>query len=426
MNKRSLLSIGLCLVFATACGDDDESNDDDQQMFADPDAEQLYVLHYTNTAADGTQTSFINTVSSLNADVTIDQSNALELSGYLVLETTDEIPETFFAARTNSPVVERYEITSEGGVERTGTLNLGGLGASYATFSLSVFHFESATRAFMMQDETLNVVVWNPSTMEIIETVDLSSELAAPEGTSTAIFEAREDQGRFVVMAGYRRPAPDNTHIPLSRVAFVDLNTLDTSIDEQSSCGYLLYSFLAPDGFLYYASHPNQASIVAAGVGGDPTSPHCMVRVQSGSTEFDASFFLDLNEILGRPIAAVIPGGEDGRVFATAYPEDGEQFNGANRFDLRISPVWEFYDFELGDAEATIRPLEGTPVTTDQVFASVVPVDNENGTAVDTPFLHVLPTDGFSGVDLYNATDPNNWVPQARVPGFLYKVRRVR
>ncbi|MEL6761090.1 MAG: hypothetical protein AAFP04_11885, partial [Myxococcota bacterium] len=96
MSKRALLSISLCFVFAAACGDDDESNDDEQQIFADPDADQLFVLHYLVTSADGVRTSFFNAVSSLDADVDIDPANALELNEYSILETTPDLPETFF------------------------------------------------------------------------------------------------------------------------------------------------------------------------------------------------------------------------------------------------------------------------------------------------------------------------------------------
>ncbi|MEO0593284.1 MAG: hypothetical protein AAFZ38_06865 [Myxococcota bacterium] len=427
MSKRALLSISLCFVFAAACGDDDESNDDEQQIFADPDADQLFVLHYLVTSADGVRTSFFNAVSSLDADVDIDPANALELNEYSILETTPDLPETFFVARGDAPTVEKYEIMETGVLERTGLLNAGDLGSTFLAGGLTAFHFESATRAFIIETVTQQVIVWNPTTMTITDTVPLAEGFEPPDDTSTFIINVREDQGRFVVSASFRRPNPDGSFVPESRLAFVDIETLEVTYTETTQCGYLLYSFLAPDGFLYYASHPNQASVVASGQGGDPTSPHCMVRIQSGSTEFDDSFFLDLNGILDRPIAGVIPGAEDGRVFATVFPEDGPQFTPDNSFELRTTPFWEFYDFELGgDAAGTIRPVEGTPPTTDQVFASIVPVDDASGVPVDTLFLHVLPTDGFSGADLYNTADPDNWVRQARVPGFLYTIRRVR
>ncbi|MEO1333183.1 MAG: hypothetical protein AAFV32_06650 [Myxococcota bacterium] len=405
------------LLAVCACGDDDSSGADDRVQFADPASDQLFLVGYSTRDVDGNATAFANAVPSLDQNQGVDQTRALELNGFSVFATNPFESDTFFVGRGTGAVVERYQVDADGFLELTGEIVFAG---STASRTQSPWVFESSTRAYFLDAEGLNVIVWNPSAMEIDQVIDLDV-LNPPEGTRAVPFQLIRDQDRLLVSSGYFRNDQE-THAPIGRLAIVDIDTFEVTVAEQTRCGYLLGSVLAPDGFHYFASHPNQSTLTAIEAAGDPPSPHCLVRFESGGSAWDESFFVDLNALVGRPLASVVPRGGS-LVYATVSPEGPSAFDAENRLDRRRAPVWEIYTFDLTDPAGTIAPANNTLTTSDQIGAFVAEVNDANGNRIETPFI---PLGGATDSTFFDVSDPDSWIQQITVPGTARSIGRLR
>ena len=410
----ALVGIGLCVA---SCGD----SSTDEARFASPDADTLFLIHFTVTDPNGNVTSLVSATPDLSADTTIDASRALEIPGYVVLIVSEFERNTFFVARVDAPVLERYSITDQGDLEQTGRLSFAALGTSRAALMLRPIHFISAERALFIDSELPQAIVWNPRTMEIERSFRLEG-LQSTDGTTPILFDSREDQGRLIVSSGYRRP--DTTHTPTGRIAIIDLETEEVIYDEQDRCGWLTTSVVDESGSIYFVSHPGQGAHHAAEADGDLAFPPCMVRMRSGADAFDPDYFLDLSTLVNRPAAAVAAATE-GRAYVTIYPEGSEAFTRENREALRFSADWEFHSFVLGDANATVSKVDQAPRTADQVGAGQVEIDTESGERALVSLI-TISTDDFAATTLYDVSDPDRWVQGVTVPGFVYSTVRVR
>ena len=396
----------------------DEGTDD--TGFAPPATEPALLIHFTVTDPSGV-TSLVSVVSDLSATQEIDVGNALEIPGYVVLAAPETRNGTFFVARSDAPELVRYQLTEQGGVEQTGRVSFAGLGATTAARMLRPIHFVSDERAYFIDSELPQAIVWNPETMEIERAFGLEG-LQSTDGSIPVAFDSREDQGRLIVPTGYLRE--DDTYAPRGRIAIIDLETDEVTYDEQNRCGYLTTTVVDEEGSIYFVSHPGHGARYAAAVAGDPTFPPCMVRMRSGADGFDPDYFLDTTTLVNRPAASIVPG-PTGQAYVTIYPEGSEAFTPENYVALRFNAAWQFHSFVIGDANATVSIVEAAPETADQVGGTQVDLGNDRGERPLTPFVTVSTTD-FNSTTLYDISDPNQWTEQVTVPGFVYTVVRIR
>ena len=408
----SSLLLGASLV---GCGDDDGD-----APFGGPDAEDLYLIHYTNQTLDGI-TSFIAAVPGLDASQSVDPQSTLEVSGFVGLLAPQEANGTFFVALSESPEIVRYEARQDGALVETGRVSYAGVGASSGNFMLRPAYFQAPDRAFFVVPEALRVVIWNPEAMIIEGEIPLTG-LAPPDGLGPRIFDSTVDEGRLIIPAGYARQ--NLGFDPLGRLAIVDLATLDVTYAEQNRCGWPTLSLADPAGNLYFASHPAQGSAFAAGVTGSPTFPPCLVRLRSGANEFDPDYFVDLTTLVGRPTASVAPA-TGGRAYVTISPRGIDEFTPENFADLRGAADWEVHIFEPGNEGSAVSRATNAPTTADQIFSGLVDIDDDDGRPIATPLVNIS-TEDFSQTTIYDVSDVDNWIPGIVVPGYTYNIVRIR
>ncbi|MEM1414486.1 MAG: hypothetical protein AAGH15_06285 [Myxococcota bacterium] len=439
------LALLFSVVSFAGCGDDDgpDSSSDpmtdagssadtgtaDMGTNPDPDAgvdlPPVYAIHFTQQTPD-TFNSLIGTVSTLDGSEAFDVSTALEFPGFLGVTAPTEYDGSFYVALGDETVIIRYDVTDEGDLVEFDRLNYGSLGATSGNFMLRFAHFISPERAYLVVPDALSVLIWNPQTMRIVDSVDLTEGIAPPEGLLTRFTDSRiDDAGRLLVPVGYCRPSPDFTCAPLMRLAIIEPETFAVTYDEDTRCGRPTLSVTDGDGAAYFISHPGQSSQFVGEAAGDPAFPGCMIRVLAGADGFDSEYYLDKLSLTpeGRPIGSVVPA-TGNLVYATVWPRSPDEFDAENWFTLRSEPVWEVFAFEPGNEAATFMLQADVPATADQISGGQVLIDVD-GTDVMTPLALTNP-EGFGSTTLFDVSDPADWSEGITVPGFAYSVTRVR
>ncbi len=447
----ALLAISM-LALAFACGDDDDgtTGTDPDMMTVDPGdmttmedgpgpmedmttppVDPFYVVHFTQQTPE-TFNSLVGIVPNLEAGTEFDTSTALEFPGFLGVVTPPEPNGSFFVMLGDETVIIRYDVDEDGNiVEFDNRLNYSAAtGATSGNFMLSFAHFISDDRAYMVVPDALAVIVWNPQTMTIVETIDLSEGLTPPENLAARATDSRIDSsGRLLLPMGYCRfMNMDFTCAPIMRLAIIDPDTFEVTYDEDTRCGRPTLSVTDDDGAIYFVSHPGQSSQFVGGAAGDPAFPGCLIRVLDGADGFDPDYYVNQLDLTpeGRPVGSIIPG-VGNRAYATVWPPDRmvSEFNAENWFMLRSEPVWEVYSFAPGNEVATFTLEDDVPTTADQIFGRLVNVRRPDGSDEVIPIALTNP-DGFGSSTFNDVSDPANWQSGIVFPGFTYSVDRVR
>jgi len=414
------------LLVAAGCGDDSATRDDDTGTATDntgtgdgdgePTAQ--FLVNHALFTPDGS-TTFLSLVDSLSAGTEVDTSESIELPGYVIVSAPPDRSGTFYIGLSDRPLLQRYEVGLDGTVAVTGEVSFAGLGLTSASSLIDPIHYVSPTKAYFVDNATLQVIVWNPQAMEIVGSFELDGLF---EDTYVPVmYFLNEDAGRLVVSSGYQRP--DMTFDPMGRVAIIDTANDSVVYGEQTRCGFLSWTTQDTDGNTYFISHSGQAITRAAGVSGDPTFEPCMVRLESGATDFDDSYYVDLTTLTGRPAGALVPGAGD-TAYTLVYQEDAPPITPDNYNDAFGAPFWEYYSFTLGDEENTIAKVPDVPAGAP--YAVGFEVDVGTATApLPTPFATSVSAD-FSSTVVYDITDPTVWTPEISAPGFVYSIKRIR
>ncbi|MEM6370952.1 MAG: hypothetical protein AAF851_21890, partial [Myxococcota bacterium] len=117
--------------------------------------------------------------------------------------------------------------------------------------------------------------------------------------------------------------------------------------------------------------------------------------------------------------------GQNGQAYTTVHPEMNDFFTPENQNTIRFSAEWSVNSFELGNEVGTLTPVPNLPIVPDQMFGQPVNILQPSGEDVDTPFVF-LSNDQFDPTTVWDATDPNAWTAGVVVPGYIYRIIRIR
>ena len=316
----------------------------------------LCSLAFTPEGASG----FIRLVSDieLESGEEIDSlEGAIEFPGGVGCAVQDR---SVFALSVESPIVTRYDEVGgalvEGESVSFANLGVTSLGAGPATV------FISDTKAYYLDADSLQLVVWNPIAMETIGSIPLAVS-DPPQGLRQIGVRLNVIDGQVVAYNNYRNE--QDVFVARTDFWFVDPETdevVATDVTEQ--CGALgVVVSTAANGDSYIGTTNGSAAMEDA-LGLPGSFPTCAVRIRAGSREVDAAYLADFNALTGGlPTAGPIAIGND-RALLFAYDTNEIPIDPNLTAREHVNLVnWNFYEWELGSEQPAIR-VESIPTGT--------------------------------------------------------------
>jgi hypothetical protein len=366
--------------------------------------EPLFVVGHTLYSDEGA-TSYLTVVPSLTDEATIDLTGSLELGG---VSSPKGVPGTGVVYVTSSENGTMTEVT----IDEDGRPTLG-RSVSFANLGISDTYgahvFLSPTKAYHVNQQTLDVVVWNPEEMTL--TGSFSSELAVRDGYDSIVFPQEpilQGDRLLLVSSQWDGSVPDDA----AGITVIDaVNDRVLSSDLEPRCASLLAFAPDAEGDLYFIS----SSLAATGHWWLPerVPAPCMLRIRAGESAFDPGWSRSLTEELGTSLWTGIAPGSDGSLLVQAIAEDNPSVVAAEDLvSMSNATGWTWY--ELADGDAPPRTID-SPVAIAQ-YATVMTVDGRSFMTADASGDSIL-------VETTAAGGPRRTLT---VPGYVWNVLRVR
>jgi hypothetical protein len=354
---RALLAAPLAMLLLPGCGGGDE------QLAAAPAPETgggaLYAV-MTNVGGPEGDTSYLATLDSLDAGNVLDVDAAIEfpgtksvmgLSGHAAVWVTS----------WDEPTIERWDLSPDGSFQRGPSVSFAALGVSNTGYTSESRAFTLERAAFYSR-EIDALIQWNPSTMEIIDTLplDIPDNGAIPPGD--AWVQLRPDGS---VLVNYHYLDANFTLGDRVGLKVVDwqANTV-IGEDEWVGCNYLGRGSQTSDGTTYYTALAQWVQAALLWPGDPETAVACALRVLPGELGFDRSFQpTDLGQLIGgRTVTGSLEIVNDQRAYFVAWEDElvEQALTPENFDDLRYStPAWKWYTWDLVSPEA--REVDAEP-----------------------------------------------------------------
>lgn len=396
--SRALSSLTLALCILPACGDDDTLS------VAGTEGDEVWVVGGWTTTVDE-YLGYLTVVDDISSDGSIQLSQVVEFGGDMVYASGGG--GVVFVGLESSPVIERWGLDASNALEKQDEVSLANFGVtSTLGGGRNVIQLVDENRGYYFDNENLQVVVFDPSSMTTGESFSLAG--LAQEGQELGLNFIHRDGDRFIVTARYWDLVAGTT-TPLVRAAIVDSTDNSVEYIEDTRCGDIAFDATDEAGNLYLGSHPGHAVYMAAGLDGDAPPPQCILRIEQGESEFDPDYFVNLSELSGGVVGGLLQGA-DNRAYVFQYT--GEAITEENWQPSLRGEQWALYSLELGSEANTYGPVEGLDSVTAYGDSFTTRV---NGRV--TPFVITVDAD-FSAGRYYEASNPNSVVGALSFPGF--------
>jgi hypothetical protein len=248
-----------------------------------------FVLASITIDADGNRVSYTQIVDHLSGS--FDNSTAIEAPGNATFLTRGS---DFFYGLAESPTWVRYS-TEGGSFTETGRLSFANFGLTYMDFSNVIVDADTAVSVLT---EAAVAVVWNPTTMSVEGTIDLSSLVR--DGYSLEAWTVAAHDG-LVYIPG--RWADWEGGKILQRMSLTILDPKARSVvavAEDDRCGAGGQVTFDSRGYAYMMGDGrNQMMQVFSAARGEPVVPNCLLRIAPGATDFEEDYFFEIPALTG-------------------------------------------------------------------------------------------------------------------------------
>ncbi len=342
---QKILAVTMLVPLLAACG----SNSDDPEM------KGSYVLGSVVIDAEGSRTTYVQTVESLEGP--FDNSAAIEMPGNGVLMAHGE---HLFVGLAEKPSWIRYTLKEGGGLEKTGELSLLDTGARYIDFGNAVVDDDTAVSVISNPPVA---VIWNPSTMEIRGKVGLE-HLARP-GYELEVFTTVA-HGGLVYIPGRWGDWAGGRILDGVSLTILDPDTMQVIAvaedDRCTSAGRIVfdeagYGYVMGDG-------RNYCSQMYANARGEEALETCLLRLPPGGTDFEEGFYHSIPSLTGgREAIGELETARQGSGIGFAkifHPEELPEGVEPVDFTFWGYQAHKIWRIELGDTPAA-REVEGIP-----------------------------------------------------------------
>jgi len=352
-NRHLLISlILLSVTLVSACGDDTGT---DGSIPTNP----RFVMSTVIFGAEGF-TGFVLPLEDLSSELEIDLSTGVEISGRAIVSGRERTGEFYVTSDEEPSVISKWSLNDGGVPEQTGRLSFSGLGVPNIFASpLRIVSDEDA----VILDPTAGLLVrWNPSTMEIVHTIDLSDDVLY--GSTVSFGELNPDTPGFLEVGGkialplayYNQ---DDSVPSRSVVVLYDPESQETDVLVDTRC-HASKAAPGPDGHLYMASNDTVAATHRITPERSPAP--CLLRVRADTGAFDPDWMLDLNELTGAATMGVVPG-RNGTFYLRALDETqvtiAEDSVPDDLIGVAAWRMWRITGLTTTDPEADVAPEFG-------------------------------------------------------------------
>jgi hypothetical protein len=347
--KLEIGVISLAIASNVGCSDDAA-----RVVMPPPESDgPLYIIS-TSVYSDDDATGFLAPVPSLEPGATFDLERAVEIPESSISARRPD--GTFYTAANAAPEITRWTVGEGNALQKGETLSFVNLGVRRADASSDLFL--SDEKAYFHDDDSRQIVVWNPREMEIIGTIplDLEEEYGLLPWMTLLV---RQDRV-FAVASWEEDFDADWTrfgdHV---RIIGIDpvTDTVVSSTDE-SRCDYLLWSFKASDGTAYFSPLSYYAPLRSM-LGEDRGVDGCSLRVVPPDQSFDQGYRVDLGALAGgRPAGSLFLVDDDTAFIRVWHAELVSPLaeDKSNWEDVLGEPGFLWWRWRIGDESATLIP----------------------------------------------------------------------
>lgn len=376
MKQRSViggswLSASLLAVFAAlGCSDSaeiimPEPEAPPSEQPEPPSEDPVYVAFVGVQGVDGL-TYYATTLSALDgSELSLD--DAIEIPGNRGNRMYVD-GSSVFVGENEAQLITRYDVTEGGGLEPGQRMSLSQLGATPGNVNL----FASDELAYLVDQwgpTGLQIVKWNPNTMETIDTLDIA-DVASDDYIDFDVQSAVR-WGKYFAIPYSLKNWDEYEVDPQSTVLLLDPETDETRVISAPGCSYTTSAVVSEDGDLYLAS----SSFAYLFKQFDETLPtNCVARVRADTLSIDETYSLDLKSATdGRDTGDLAYTAGSTGYTLSFYPEETAAFDPTEPFAIFDANAWrpwsvdlesdegEELDFPLSAAALGMTTIEGRP-----------------------------------------------------------------
>ncbi|KFE66580.1 hypothetical protein [Hyalangium minutum] len=393
----------LALPLLAACGEDKQEPDDNT-----PTDTPLYAIT-TQIVTTDTPQSYIVLTDTLDVSGELKLENAIELPGR-ALGVGIPKSRSLFVGGSENATVTRYNLTSDGRLEKGATVSFEGKGVASIGEYHNQFQFISETKAYYFDGRTAQVIIWNPTDMSVTGSIALPDVTVSGALLSFATHPIRRGD-QVIVPMGWR----PTTGIGITKqagVVVVDSKTDTAKVVTDTRCGYVRDGVLGADGKVYLATEVYGAAVYRV-AGGDTPVP-CLLRFDPQSLTFDGTFYQELSALTkGGTVGSLLPG-PNNTAYLRVFDESLFQVQqGTHPRVLASASAWKWWQLRLDTLAAT--PVDKLPATTGSTF--IFPAGDRT---IFTEF-----TNGSASTNLRELTDQSGKV-DASLSGISFSFLQVR
>jgi len=357
--------VALCAIVAAGCGDDSTTVGETTAVGAAQPAggsaaeapgdsaagSTFYAIATEIYGADfSSSTSLVQLVPSLDVGE-IDLGSAREYNGRATVGT---VGGWLFIMDGEEPIVERFSVGADGSLTPNGQLSFANYGMPYWSIDDWGNTMVSPTKAYFTNPGDGALIVWNPTTMEIVRDIALPVEASADLELQSAPAYLHGDR-LFRLFSWANFDTFEFSRVP-QQLAVYDTATDElVSLSEETRCP-AVYSvpFEDESGNLYFSNHV--WSPMETLVKGAPQS--CSLRVLAGESTFDPSWELRYADFAQGREGAVLRYLGNGQALADIFHAERTAITDAtDPSELGQSSNWRLWAVDI-DAGAG-APIEG-------------------------------------------------------------------
>jgi hypothetical protein len=343
-------------------GDDTEHGDAGAEDAAVPREPARYVIATQVFSGENSNTYLVATDTIEAGEVSLD--DATVVPGRAIVASPGS-GRYVYVGGDKGPQLTRYELSADGALVAGEQVSFGAKGVASIGEYQTQFQFVSDTKAYYFDAKSSQAVVWNPSTMKLISSIDLSELASATHVVAFSSAPAR--RGDEVIMPVGFRSLNNAQIVDGAALVIIDSNEDKLTIARDDRCGYVRDAVTTEDGTIYVATEAYGAAVHRLNKANAPAP--CLLRVLPGKRAFDPDFHVDLATLSGGKTVGSLALLPSGKAYTKVLDESLTSIGPmTNARGLASAAAWTWSEITLGD-EPTLAPAPELPASAGSIIA---------------------------------------------------------